>query len=123
MNFPVGVLTLTFFGFAVIIVPFAGMDMWGMLHTVSRADFVRSTIKILEHYMSIGYEQSKKHGPEARQFVVLFDMAGFNLKQYTWRPAAEVVISLIKNYEANYPEILKCCYIINGKFHPNCTAF
>lgn len=28
--------------------------------------------------------------------------------------AAEVVISLIKSYEANYPEILKCCYIING---------
>lgn len=66
--------------------------------------------------MDIGYEQSKKHGPQARQFVVLFDMAGFNVKQYTWRPAAEVVISLIKNYEANYPEILKCCYIINGKF-------
>lgn len=111
------IFTLTFFDSAVIIVPFAGMDIWGMLHTVSRADFVRSTIKILEHYMNIGYEQSKKHGPEARQFVVLFDMAGFNVKQYTWRPAAEVVISLIKNYEANYPEILKCCYIINGKFH------
>lgn len=96
-------------------VPFAGMDMWGMLHTVSRADFIRSTIKILEHYMNIGYEQSKIHGPQARQFVVLFDMAGFNVKQYTWRPAAEVVIALIKNYEANYPEILKYCYIINGK--------
>lgn len=100
---------------AVIVVPFAGMDMWGMLHTVSRADFIRNTIKILEHYMAIGFEQSKTHGPGARQFVVLFDMAGFNVKQYTWRPAAEVVISLIKSYEANYPEILKCCYIINGE--------
>lgn len=28
--------------------------------------------------------------------------------------AAEVVISMIKMYEANYPEILKRCYIING---------
>lgn len=28
--------------------------------------------------------------------------------------AAEAAISLIKMYEANYPEILKCCYIING---------
>lgn len=105
--------------------------------------------------MKLGFEQSKAHGPQARQFVVLFDMAGFNVKQYTWRPgestydrdtrandfivifmitsiaclhnylhtfycmrinflAAEVVISLIKSYEANYPEILKCCYIING---------
>lgn len=37
----------------------------------------------------MGFEQSKKHGPEARQFVVLFDMAGFNVKQYTWRPGKQ----------------------------------
>lgn len=72
--------------FTVIVVPFAGMDMWGMLHTVSRADFIRSTIKTLEKYACIGYNQSATHGPQARQFVVLFDMAGFNVKQYTWRP-------------------------------------
>lgn len=91
------------------------MDMWGMLHTVSRTDFIRNTIKILEHFVAVGHEQSLKHGPQARQFVVLFDLSNLNIRQYTWRPAAEVIISLIKNYEANYPEILKCCYIINGK--------
>lgn len=57
-----------------------------MLHSVSRADFIRSTIKVLEGYMKLGFEQSKQHGPQARQFVVLFDMDGFNVKQYTWRP-------------------------------------
>lgn len=31
--------------------------------------------------------------------------------------AGEVVITLIQMYEANYPEILKTCYIINGKFY------
>lgn len=70
----------------VIICPFAGMDMWGSLHAVSRADFIRATIQNLEFYMNIGMEQSKKHGPGARQFVILFDMKDFNLKQYTWRP-------------------------------------
>lgn len=64
------------------------MDMWGMLHTVSRVDFIRSTIQILEQYMHVAYEQSKIHGPQARQFVVLFDMAGVNFKQYTWRPGS-----------------------------------
>lgn len=29
--------------------------------------------------------------------------------------AAEVVISLIQMYEANYPEVLKRCFIINSK--------
>lgn len=73
-------------GCPIIIIPFAGMDMWGMLHTVSRADFIRATIQNLENYMKIGYEQSKTHGPKARQFIILFDMEGFSLKQYTWRP-------------------------------------
>lgn len=104
-----------------LFVPFAGMDMYGVLHCVSRADFVRFTIQNIEKYMKIAYEQNLKHGPQARQFVIVFDMEGFNLKQYAWRPAGEVVISLIKNYEANYPEILKCCYIINGMILDNNT--
>lgn len=60
--------------------------MWGMLHSVSRADFIRTTIQNLEFYMKTGFEQSQIHGPGARQFVILFDMKDFNLKQYTWRP-------------------------------------
>jgi len=30
--------------------------------------------------------------------------------------AGEVVVALLQMYEANYPEILKVCYIINGKW-------
>lgn len=101
-------------GSPIIIIPFAGFDIWGLLHTVSRADIVRMTLQALESYMKLAYEQSKKmNNPACRQVVVIFDMDNFNLKQYVWRPAGEVVISLIKMYEANYPEILKCCYIIN----------
>lgn len=59
--------------------------------------------------MDIGYKQSIKHGPQARQFVVLFDMAGFNVKQYTWRPGelmnkkktasnVELTIDLLLNF-------------------------
>ncbi|XP_055612040.1 SEC14-like protein 2 [Uranotaenia lowii] len=101
-------------GSPIVIIPFAGFDIWGLLHTVSRADIIRYTLQTLEGYMQLALEQSKKmNNPNCRQFVVIFDMDNFNLKQYVWRPASEVVISLIKMYEANYPEILKCCYIIN----------
>lgn len=103
-------------GSPIVIVPFAGMDMWGLLHIVSRADIVRIALQKLEKYMKLAYDQSKIHGPEARQFIVIFDMDNFNLKQYVWRPATEVVISLIKMYADNYPEILKYCYIINGGY-------
>uniref|UniRef100_A0A8D7ZT69 SEC14-like protein 2 n=4 Tax=Culex pipiens TaxID=7175 RepID=A0A8D7ZT69_CULPI len=108
-------------GSPIIIIPFAGFDIWGLLHTVSRADIVRMTMQALERYMKLAFEQSQKTGnPACRQVVVIFDMENFNLKQYVWRPASEVVISLIKMYEANYPEILKCCYIINA---PKVFAF
>lgn len=73
-------------GAPLIVVPFAGMDIWGMLHTVPSSDLIRVTIQALERYMNIAYEQSKTHGYQARQLNVLFDMTGFNLKQYLWRP-------------------------------------
>jgi len=107
-------------GSPIIIVPFAGMDMYGVLHAVSRSDMIRYTLQQLEKYMKIAFEQSKTHGPEARQFIVIFDMDNFYLKQFAWRPAGEVVITLIKMYADNYPEILKCCYIINA---PKVFAF
>ena len=85
-----------------------------MLHCVTRFDFQRYVVMLLERFMNAGYEQSKIHGNKARQLVVFFDVADFNLKQYAWRPATELIISMIKNYEQNYPEILKMCYIVNG---------
>lgn len=65
--------------------------------------------------MAAAYEQSKVHGPEARKFVAIFDMDGFNLRQYLYKPAIEAIIELIQIYTNNFPEILKYCYVINGK--------
>lgn len=66
--------------------------------------------------MKIASEQSKTYGnPEARKFVVIFDMENFSMKQYVYRPAAELVINIFRTYSLNYPEILKYCYIINGE--------
>lgn len=53
--------------------------------------------------------------------TVLFDLEGFNMRQYAWKPAAELVFSLLQMYEANYPEILKTCFIINGPTHAELT--
>lgn len=138
------------------------MDIYGMLHVITPQEYVKVTIKILDHYLKLAREQSKKHGQVANQLTVIFDMDGFNLKQYLWRPgkisqvkpgmlrkfsmqsfslffivhnnflfycylmlllslpyvtAGELVLTLIQMYEANYPEILKTCFIINGRFN------
>lgn len=67
--------------------------------------------------MKLAFEQSKIYGPEARKFTVIFDMDNFSMKQYAYRPAAELVINTVQMYSNNYPEILKYCFIINGNLN------
>ncbi|KAH0954641.1 hypothetical protein HN011_003763 [Eciton burchellii] len=107
-------------GAPVVIIPFSGMDMYGVLHVITQKDFIKATIKILDQYLKVAKEQSENHGQDANQITVIFDMEDFNLKQYLWRPAGELVLMLIQMYEANYPEILKTCFIINA---PRVFAF
>uniref|UniRef100_A0A1I8PW55 CRAL-TRIO domain-containing protein n=1 Tax=Stomoxys calcitrans TaxID=35570 RepID=A0A1I8PW55_STOCA len=111
---PYGIIGHDNDGAPIIVCPFYQFDIYGMLHCVTRFDFIRYVIKILETVMKDGFEQSKIHGVKARQVVVLFDVADFNMTQYAWRPAVELIIAMIKEYEQNYPEILKMCYIINA---------
>jgi hypothetical protein len=35
-------------GSVVIIIPFAGVDIWGLLHSASKNDIIKNTIRILE---------------------------------------------------------------------------
>lgn len=35
-------------GSVVIFIPFAGIDIWGLLHSATKRDIIRNTIKILE---------------------------------------------------------------------------
>jgi len=62
------------------------MDMYGVLHVITQKDFIKATIKILDHYLKVAKEQSLNHGQDANQITVIFDMEDFNLKQYLWRP-------------------------------------
>ncbi|XP_012231463.1 SEC14-like protein 2 [Linepithema humile] len=118
--FPHGLSGFDKDGAPIIIVPFAGLDMHGALHVISQNDFIKYMIKFLDYYLNLAREQSKIHGQVANQLTVVFDMEGFNLKQYLWKPAGELVLALIQMYESNYPEILKVCFIINA---PRVFAF
>ncbi|XP_034252173.1 SEC14-like protein 2 [Thrips palmi] len=101
-------------GSPVVVVPFAGLDIFGILNSVSKREFIQMTVKQMETYLFLGRQQAKQHGEGALGVVTIIDMANFNLRQWAWRPAGDVVVSLLQMYEANYPEILKNCYIINA---------
>lgn len=100
-------------GAPILVVPFRELDIPGMLHAVSKNDIIRLLAKTLEAHIEEARKQGEIHGPNASKLVAIFDMTDFSMKQYAWRPAAELVISMIQMYEANYPEILKNCYVIN----------
>lgn len=81
--------------FLVIVIPFGNLDMIGMLHSASRQDLIRMAIHVLEKNM----ELAKKTG--ANQVVVVFDMDGFNLRQYAWRPGTEMDLNVYKYKQKN----------------------
>lgn len=57
-----------------------------MMHTVSKGDFMKMTIKTLESYLSIAAEQAQKFGQAAAKVVCVMDMENFSIRQYAWRP-------------------------------------
>lgn len=71
---------------------FDALDIYGILHAVSRRDMIKVTIQCLENYLQMCREQMEKHGPDAGQVAVIFDMQGFNLRQYLWRPGNDTAI-------------------------------
>lgn len=113
--FPHGMVGYDKEGSPIILIPYGGIDIWGILHSATKNDIVKRTVKLLEGFMGVAYKQSLQHGPEARKFVVIFDMEGFSMRHYAYRPAAELAINVFQMYSNNYPEILKCCYVINGE--------
>ncbi|XP_046964903.1 SEC14-like protein 2 [Vanessa cardui] len=113
-HFPSGSTGFDKEGSPIIIVPFVGLDIWGLLHSVTRTDIVRMVLRHLENYLAIARKQAMTHGSNALKVTVIFDLEGFSMRQYAWKPAAELVFTLLQIYEANYPEILKICYIVNA---------
>nr|XP_023024344.1 SEC14-like protein 4 [Leptinotarsa decemlineata] len=67
-------------GAPVICVPFVGFDVVGLLHSATRQDLIKMTISILEKNLDMAAKTGEN------QVVVIFDMEGFNLRQYAWRP-------------------------------------
>ncbi|XP_039746716.1 SEC14-like protein 2 [Pararge aegeria] len=113
-HFPSGTTGFDKEGSPILVIPFVGLDVWGLLHAVTRTDIIRMVLLHLENYLSLASKQAQTHGANALKVTVLFDLEGFNMRQYAWKPAAELVFSLLQIYEANYPEILKICFIVNA---------
>lgn len=73
-------------GSPVIVIPFSGFDLCGLLKSVHPKDLVRYLAQTVDHYLEIARLSSLKHGPSASQVTVIVDLTDFNLRQFTWKP-------------------------------------
>jgi hypothetical protein len=75
-------------GSPVVIIPFAGFDVCGLLKAAAPKDMVRYLAQRVDEYLEIARQSSLKHGPKASQVTCIVDLTDFNLRQFTWRPGA-----------------------------------
>ncbi|XP_063601788.1 SEC14-like protein 2 [Penaeus indicus] len=101
-------------GRPVWIIPYGGCDMRGLLSSVRKKDYVRYTIRVLEASRKDMEKQTQVLGHPVTQQCCIFDLENFSLRHVTWKPAMDVILQLVQLYEANYPELLKCAYVINA---------
>ncbi|XP_076062028.1 SEC14-like protein 2 [Oratosquilla oratoria] len=112
--YPVGMAGHDKEGRPVWIIPYGGCDMRGLLQSVRRAEYVRYTVRVLERSRADMREQSRRLGRPVLQQSCVFDLHNFSVKHVTWKPAMDVILQLVQIYEANYPELLHCAYVINA---------
>ncbi|CAL4135455.1 unnamed protein product [Meganyctiphanes norvegica] len=112
--YPVGQIGHDKAGRPVWIIPFGGCDMYGLLMSVSKKNYMKYTFQTLEMARADMKKQSELLGCPVTQQTTIFDMENFSLKNVTWKPALDVVLQIVQMYEANYPEFLHCAYVINA---------
>ncbi|XP_068239493.1 SEC14-like protein 2 [Palaemon carinicauda] len=112
--YPVGMAGHDRGGLPVWIIPYGGCDMRGLLSSVRKRDYIRYTVRVLEASLQDMKKQTKDLGYPVTQQCCIFDLEDFSLRHVTWKPAMDVILELVQLYEANYPELLKCAYVINA---------
>jgi len=87
-------------GSPVVVLPFAGFDVCGLLKSAPPKDMVRFLAQKLDSYLEVARQSSLKHGPKASQVCCIVDLTDFNLRQFTWRPGRSplYVIPVISPY-------------------------
>jgi hypothetical protein len=89
-------------------------DMKGLMLSATKKDIVKYRIAMIEHLLANIFPKcSKEAGKRIDKCDFIVDMDGVGLK-HLWKPAVDVMHELLSVVEANYPERLQICYVINA---------
>ncbi|CAH8491563.1 unnamed protein product [Heterobilharzia americana] len=101
-------------GYPLYCAPVGRFDPGGFMKATTNTEFIQSRIYFLEYItQKIFYEKSKEHNKCIDQLTLILDMKGLSLKHMhpSWIPVFSEMMTVL---EANYPEVLRICYVINA---------
>ncbi|KAF5400553.1 hypothetical protein PHET_06194 [Paragonimus heterotremus] len=112
--FPGGICGSDKDGRPLYIAPVGYLDPKSFIKAVSRSDFLQSRVYQMEFIISeILPQYSEKAGRNIDQLTVIMDMHGLGFKHMSpsW---LSIVTESVTMLEANYPEVLGVCFVINA---------
>ncbi|KAA3677878.1 uncharacterized protein DEA37_0008570 [Paragonimus westermani] len=112
--FPGGICGSDKNGRPLYIAPVGYLDPKSFMKAVSRSDFLKSRVYQMEFIISeILPKYSEKAGRNIDQLTVIMDMHGLGFKHMSpsW---LSIVTESVTVLEANYPEVLGVCFVINA---------
>ncbi|GBO19578.1 hypothetical protein AVEN_263402-1 [Araneus ventricosus] len=92
---------------------FGNMDVKGLAKCTKKSEFARFLMHHLEKDTYRLKTQSEKLGKKIDKWNYVINFDNFSLASATDKKTIDTLITLVKMYDANYPERLKTGYLIN----------
>ncbi|PKU29629.1 sec14hypothetical protein [Limosa lapponica baueri] len=89
------------------------LDAKGLLFSASKQDLLKNKFRDCEVLRHECEKQSQKLGKKIEMVLMVYDCEGLGLK-HLWKPAVETYGELLSMFEENYPESLKCLFIVKA---------
>ncbi|CAL1263341.1 unnamed protein product [Larinioides sclopetarius] len=104
-------------GYPVSYCAYGNIDVKGLAKCSKKSEFPKFVMYHLEKDSQRLKNQSKKLGKTIEKWSYIINYDNFSLSSATDKKTIDVLITLIKMYDANYPERLKTGYLINASFY------
>lgn len=101
-------------GCPVWILPFGYYDIRGLLQSAKKADLIMHVVHVVEGVMMRMEQQTIKLGQPITQHYLIIDLEQFGILHFMWKPAFNLMRTLVNLYDNNYPELLKRAMLINA---------
>ena len=90
------------------------IDPKGIALSAKRQDIIRYKMLSAEIFeKKMVPEASKKHKKRVEECTIVFDMEGIGRK-HLWKPALDNILEQLRLLEANYPDRLRACFLVNA---------